>query len=132
MPEKQPPNPDEKPRISADQPQGAFVRTLYVERTVTIYPIDESKLETISIFNGLTTAFSAVGTGSLMFAFGIAVDIAITGESTEQGKTFAVAIYWACAVITAIAYVVAAIAFFRRRSILGVIRRESRPASQLK
>jgi hypothetical protein len=63
---------------TSDQPSGAFVRMLYVEREVKGYAITASELRQVGSLNRIATLFFSLGSGAVGYALGIWWDVATT------------------------------------------------------
>jgi hypothetical protein len=62
------------PSISVQSPSGATVTTVYLEREVKAYAIQEHEFETLSMMNSLSSAFFAIGAFLLSAAISVWVN----------------------------------------------------------
>ena len=110
-------------RLVTDAP-GALMHPKYVGLEMIVYPIDESRLESLSMLNNGVTFFFSVGTGALMFAVGLARDLSIMLDQDVPVGTSEMAglVYWSCGIGAVIAYAVGGGLLWKRGGIIRQIK----------
>jgi hypothetical protein len=109
---------------------GALLRTVHAERTLMIYPIFESELRTISIFNALTAAGFSIGTGLLTFAGGLLIQTWQQDKPSPNAWKVVEIIDPILAVLAIVSYIFAIWAMKTRDSELNKIKKESKERLQ--
>ena len=89
------------------------------------YAIYEAELESLSIFNWLTGVAFSAGTAFLSFMLAVYVDIAKEPGSVTHPDVPNF-VYWACTVLAVGFYLVSGISFWKRRSKLEQIKKDSK------
>jgi hypothetical protein len=112
--------------ISSDISRGATIRTAYVEREVRAYAIFENEVRTISMWNTLSSIFSAISLAFFGIAVGIGTTYAFTDKVTPEGNILFHFAAPACCIITLICAVVAGYAVYSRGAAWRAIRAESK------
>ena len=117
--------------LATDAP-GALMYTKYVGLEMIVYPIDESRLESLSMLTTGVTLFFSIGTGAAMFALGLARDLAIVLEKDVPSGTRGMAglIYWICGIVVLGSYGIGGLLVLKRRGILKSIKKKSVPLSK--
>lgn len=117
---------DKTGRLVADPP-GAYMLPKYVGLEMTVYPIDESRLESLSMLNNGAAFFFSVGTGAIMFAIGLAKDLSfVSKEHIPAGASdMASVVYWLCGVGAFITYTVASLLLWKRGGIIKQIKQKA-------
>ena len=75
------------PQVSS----GSRFLSTHMERTMKVFPVNESEILSLSSFNNLVTGFWSGASGLLLLGIGVMIDLAIegqfaAGQLTESGK----------------------------------------------
>ena len=106
-------------------PEGTRFRTLHVQRTLRVYPIEEGELRILSSMNSLALIFFSVGSGLLTFAVGLIADGILEGELTQSARTLLQVVAPMCGVLAFGSYAVGVWALRNRRSELNRIEEQT-------
>lgn len=103
---------------------GAYMYTKHVGLEMIVYPIDESRLESLSMLNGGVTLCFSIGTGLALYAFGLATDLTIVlDKDVPVGvNELAPLFYTLCAIGAVIAYGIGIALWWKRGSIVRKIK----------
>jgi hypothetical protein len=81
--------------------KGSTVRTLHMERTMKFYPISESELNSITIFNSVATIFFSLATGLVTFIAGLWGNVVVAGTITAESKAIVGIVSIVCGILAA-------------------------------
>lgn len=107
-------------KIKFGDETGALLRTEHMERSVRVYPITESEMNELKLFDTLGTLFWSAGCGFLTFAGGLVFDVSI---DMPDARVTASAYGWAtlCGIIGAVFAGLAIWATWRKKSAFSQI-----------
>ncbi len=111
-------------KVKFGEDAGARVQTQYMHRTVPVYPITDSELNELKVFDNFATLFWSVGCGFLTFAGGLVFDVII---DMPDAKVTASAYGWAslCGIIGAFFAGLAIWAVRRKKSAFDRVKEQS-------
>ena len=112
--------------MSADVPRGAIVTTAYAERQVRALAVLETEVESLAVFNSLTTAFVSAGTALVSIAIGIWANGAFSEKLTPEGTVLSHFGAPIMCVIGGLMYCLAIWSYSKRTSTLDAIRAGSK------
>lgn len=102
-------------------PKGATLHTLFVARTIQVYPITEPELKALSLFNTAASVFLALGSALISFMAGIRVDLSIETGTPAPTRDALGILCWVLAILAVASYGIAALAWCKRKSQLDKI-----------
>lgn len=108
--------------------RGATIQTAYVGREVKVYGVIESELQSMSMFNTLSTTFFSLSSGSVFCAIGIWANAAFAEKLTPAGEILST---FVARGLVGLAIVFAGLALwarYKRGATWQAICRESKPA----
>jgi hypothetical protein len=109
----------------SDNPSGATIVTAYARRRLRAYPILDSEVRSLSIFNTLSAICFSVMSAFTSLAFGIWVNSLFVEKPPPEGKILSNVAAPACCVVAAVAFFLGIWAVYSRTSTWRDIRRES-------
>ena len=109
----------------SDNPSGATIVTAYAKRRLRAYPILDSEVKSLSIFNSLSAVCFSVMSAFISFAVGIWVNTLFVEKPPPEGKVLSYVAAPACCVLAVVAFGLGIWAIYSRNSTWRDIRRES-------
>jgi hypothetical protein len=109
----------------SDNPSGATIVTAYAKRRLRAYPILDSEVKSLSMFNTLSAVCFSVMSAFISFAIGIWVNALFVADPPAEGKILSHVAAPACCLFAAIAAGLGIWAIWSRTSTWRDIRRES-------
>ena len=116
--------------FKTESQMGAVYHTTYMERRVKIYPLQESELRMVGMFNTLTSVFLSVGSGLLTFGLGLTVQAIFTDKLSGTAEALTYVVAPLCFVLALVFFGLAEWARRSRETEMGNIRREVGETSQ--
>jgi hypothetical protein len=109
----------------SDNPSGATIVTAYARRRLRAYPILDSEVRSLSMFNTLSAVCFSVMSAFISFAVGIWANALFVENPPAEGRILSHVAAPACCVIAIIALALGVWAIWSRTSTWRDIRRES-------
>ncbi len=111
--------PDDKPGSDAKITiggTGSIVKTVYTERSELLYGVFQSELDSLSLFNWITTLFGSLGLSSIAFLIGFWADIAKDPNSVTRPSMVGF-IAFVSIVVSIVSFVISGIAYYKGNSL---------------
>ena len=109
----------------SDNPSGATIVTAYAKRRLRAYPILDSEVKSLSIFNTLSAICFSIMSALISFAVGIWVNALFVVDPPAEGKVLSHIAAPACCILATIAAGLGIWAIYSRTTTWRDIRRES-------
>jgi hypothetical protein len=109
----------------SDNPSGATIITAYAKRRLRAYPILDSEVRSLSIFNSLSVVCFAIMSAFISFAVGIWVNSLFVEKPPPEGVILSQVAAPACCVLAVVAFGLGIWSICSRSNTWRDIRRES-------
>lgn len=116
--------------VFSDSPRGATVKTTYVEREVKVLAVFDTEVDAISSLNAQATVFFSVGAGLISLAGGIWTTAVFSEKLTAAGQVATDVGAPVLGALSLIFFGLALWAWWKRRSALNTIKKQSRSGIQ--